>query len=376
MAEFKFELLAEDGPARRGRLHTPHGVIDTPAFMPVGTAATVKAMMTDQVAQTGAQVILGNTYHLMLRPGPERMAKLGGLHKFMNWSGPILTDSGGFQVMSLAGLRKISETGVTFSSHIDGTRYELTPERSMEIQSLLGSDIQMVFDECTPYPADHETARKSMELSMRWAARSRVAFDSHTDGGATGQAAFGIIQGGIYEDLRRESLAALMDIGFHGVAVGGLAVGEGQEMMFAVLDGIGPHLPRDLPHYLMGVGKPDDIIGAVGRGIDMFDCVVPTRSGRHGQAFTWDGQINLKNASFAEDLSPLDPESDCPASSLYSKAYLHHLVKSGEMLGAMLLTWHNVSFYQRVMSRLRVGIEQGTFAETSQNLLLRASRSH
>ena len=371
MSAFGFEVLAQEGAARRGRIATPRGEIETPAFMPVGTAASVKAMLPEHVAATGAQIILGNTYHLMLRPGAERMARLGGLHSFMNWQKPILTDSGGFQVMSLSGLRELTEEAVTFRSHIDGSSHTLTPERSIEIQCLLGSDIQMQLDECTPFPATREEAETSMALSLRWARRSKDMFGELTSHGETGQALFGIVQGGVYPDLRQESLDGLAGIGFDGYAVGGLAVGEGQDVMFEVLDGIMPHMPGNKPRYLMGVGKPDDLIGAVLRGVDMFDCVVPTRSGRHGQAFTWDGQINLKNARFAEDLSPLDPESDCPASNQYSKAYLHHLVKSGEMLAAVLLTWHNLSFYQRLMARLRLEIEHGSLGSSGPILLAR-----
>jgi queuine tRNA-ribosyltransferase len=352
---FTFELLATDGAARRGRIQTPRGVIDTPAFMPVGTAASVKAMMPEQVAQTGAQIILGNTYHLMLRPTAERVRRLGGLHRFMRWNGPILTDSGGYQAMSLGELVKINEEGVAFRSHIDGGMHALSPERACEIQALLGSDIEMVLDECTPYPATQGEAEASMERSMRWAERSRRAFLSRGD---EGRAQFGIVQGGVYGDLRRRSIARLQEIGFEGYAVGGLAVGEGQDAMFRVLNETMPAMPEDRPRYLMGVGKPDDIIGAVLRGIDMFDCVLPTRSGRHGQAFTKDGAINLKNAAYAEDEEPLDRASACPASSQYSKAYLHHLVRAGEMLAAVLLTWHNLAFYQDMMSGLRLAIER------------------
>ncbi len=318
--------------------------------MPVGTAATVKAMLPESVRATGADIILGNTYHLMLRPGAERIAKLGGLHKFMNWPGPILTDSGGFQVMSLAKLRKIDKDGVTFQSHIDGGEHRLTPEKSMEIQHLLGSDITMVFDECTPYPATHEEAEDSMRLSLEWAERSKQAFIP-----SPGHALFGIVQGGIYPDLREESARALVDIGFDGYAIGGLAVGEGQEEMFNVLDYTIPLLPENKPRYLMGVGKPDDIIGAVARGIDMFDCVIPTRSGRNGQAYVRGGTINIRNAEYADDLHPLDPECLCPACLDYARAYLHHLVKSNEILGSMLMTWHNLQYYQDLMKGLREG---------------------
>jgi len=360
VSEFGFEISATDGPARSGVIHTPRGGIQTPAFMPVGTAATVKAMLPEHVAATGADIILGNTYHLMLRPGAERIAALGGLHKFMNWQGPILTDSGGFQVMSLAKLRKMSEEGVRFQSHIDGSEHMLTPERSMEIQALLGSDIVMAFDECTPYPASEDQARTSMELSMRWAERSKVAF-----GDAKGRALFGIVQGGVYPDLRHQSAKALQEIGFHGYAVGGLAVGEGQELMFSTLDETVPALPAERPRYLMGVGKPEDIVGAVMRGIDMFDCVIPTRSGRNGQAFTRKGPLNLKNARHADDPQPLDETSNCPASRDYSRAYLHHLVKSNEILASVLLTWHNLAFYQALLADLRLAIGQdrlGAFA--------------
>lgn len=355
--KFSYQLLATDGGARRGRIETAHGVIETPVFMPVGTAATVKAMTPEAVRSTGATIILGNTYHLMLRPGAERVASLGGLHKFMNWPGPILTDSGGFQVMSLAQLRKITEKGVTFQSHIDGRKYELTPERSMEIQHLLDATITMAFDECTPWPATEDVARTSMELSMRWAKRS---FDAWQD--RPGYGLFGIVQGGTYQHLRMESVAALSDIPFQGYAVGGLAVGEGQELMFETLDYTTPALPADKPRYLMGVGKPTDLVGAVARGIDMFDCVLPTRSGRTGQAFTRNGPINIKNAKYQDDPTPLDPECSCPACSNYSRAYLHHLVRSGEILGAMLLTWHNLHYYQELMIAMRHAIEEGRFA--------------
>lgn len=345
MIEFKIHKTI--GARRIGQITTAHGVIDTAAFMPVGTAATVKAMLPESVAATGAQILLGNTYHLMLRPTAERIHQLGGLHKFMNWSGPILTDSGGFQVMSLSKLRKITENGVTFQSHVDGSKHELTPERSIEIQHLLGSTITMAFDECTPFPATWEQAKKSMELSMRWAERSKKAFAQRK-----GYALFGIVQGGIYPDLRKASIEALQSIGFDGYAIGGLAVGEGQEMMFKVLDDVMPHMPENSPRYLMGVGKPDDIIGAVNRGVDMFDCVLPTRNGRNGQAFTSEGVVNIRNAKYADDPEPLDPNTQSPASA-YSRAYLHHLVKSGEILGSMLLTWHNLQFYQNVLRSLR-----------------------
>jgi queuine tRNA-ribosyltransferase len=349
----RFDLLHTDGAARTGRVSTAHGSFETPAFMPVGTAATVKAMTTDALKACGAQIVLSNTYHLMLRPGAERIAKLGGLHTFMDWEGPILTDSGGFQVMSLAGLRKITEKGVTFKSHLDGTAYELTPERSIEIQHLLDTDITMAFDECTPFPASFETAKASMELSMRWAERSRNAFKARD-----GYGLFGIVQGSTYPDLRIESAQALKKIGFEGYAVGGLAVGEGQEEMFKTLDVTVPHLPADKPRYLMGVGKPADIVGAVLRGIDMFDCVIPTRSGRTAQAFTRGGQVNIRNARHADDPRPLDEACGCPACRKHSRAYLHHLVKSEEILGLILLTWHNLAYYQDLMRSLRDAISQ------------------
>ncbi|MGQ9369892.1 tRNA guanosine(34) transglycosylase Tgt [Azospirillum sp. ST 5-10] len=360
MTGLTFELLATDGQARRGRLATAHGTVDTPAFMPVGTAATVKGMHPDQVAATGAQIILGNTYHLMLRPTAERVAQLGGLHRFMNWPGPILTDSGGFQVMSLADLRTIDEQGVTFKSHLDGSRHHLTPERSMEIQHLLDSNITMCFDECTPFPATHEQAAASMRLSMRWAGRSRAAFVERP-----GYGLFGIVQGGVYEDLRMESVAALAGIGFDGYAIGGLAVGEGQNEMFRVLDFTAPALPADRPRYLMGVGRPSDLIGAVRRGVDMFDCVMPTRSGRTGQAFVRRGTLNLRNARHAHDERPMDERCGCPACRHYSRGYLHHLFRAGEMLGPMLLTWHNLHFYQDLMAGLRAAIAEGRFEETA-----------
>lgn len=355
---FKFEIKATDGKARTGVIHMLRGEIRTPAFMPVGTAATVKAMRPEDVRATGADIILGNTYHLMLRPTAERVAKLGGLHKFMNWNRPILTDSGGFQVMSLASLRKITEEGVSFASHIDGSRHNLTPERSMEIQRLLGSDIVMAFDECTPYPASHEVAAKSMRMSMRWAKRSRDGFDSGEEHAARA-ALFGIQQGSLFKDLRKESAERLTEIGFDGYAIGGLAVGEGQGPMFEVLDYAPEFLPQDRPRYLMGVGKPDDIVGAVLRGVDMFDCVLPTRSGRNGQAFTSHGPVNIRNAKHREDTGPLDPECTCPVCTTYSRAYLHHLVKAGEILGAMLMTQHNIHFYQTLMQGLRDAIAEG-----------------
>ncbi|NQV47326.1 MAG: tRNA guanosine(34) transglycosylase Tgt [Rhodospirillaceae bacterium] len=354
MSKFGFTLSATDGKARRGVVTTAHGDFDTPAFMPVGTAATVKAMLPGSVAGTGAQIILGNTYHLMLRPGAERIEKLGGLHKFMNWPGPILTDSGGFQVMSLSELRKMNENGVTFRSHLDGTMVELTPERSMEIQNMLDADITMAFDECTPFPATEDEAATSMRLSMRWAERSRQAFKERP-----GYGLFGIVQGGVFESLREESAKALTNTGFDGYAIGGLAVGEGQDEMFRVLGLTTPMLPDDRPRYLMGVGKPDDIVGAVLRGVDMFDCVLPTRSGRTGQAFTRRGPLNLRNARHADDPRPLDEDCACPACGGHSRAYLHHLVKSGEILAAMLLTWHNLHYYQDLMRGLRAAIGEG-----------------
>jgi queuine tRNA-ribosyltransferase len=363
MKDWRFELLASDGAARTGLIHTPRGEIRTPAFMPVGTAATVKAMLPQNVRQTGADIVLGNTYHLMLRPGAERVARLGGLHKFMDWPRPILTDSGGFQVMSLSALRKISEEGVKFQSHIDGHEEFLTPERAMEIQRLLGSDIQMVLDECPALPATHATIEKSMALSMRWAKRSKDAFGTQTEEERNGRACFGIVQGGTFTDLRIRSAEALKEIGFDGYAVGGMAVGEPQQVMFETLEATVPHLPQDRPRYLMGVGKPSDIVGAVVRGIDMFDCVLPTRSGRNGQAFTSKGALNLKNARFAEDKAPLDAACDCPACRQFSRAYLHHVVKSGEIIAAMLLTWHNLAHYQRLMGELRLAISQARLAD-------------
>ena len=355
---FSFSLKARDGSARSGVIKTQRGDIRTPAFMPVGTQATVKAMFTENVAAAGADILLGNTYHLMLRPGAERIAKLGGLHNFMRWDKPILTDSGGYQVMSLAKLRKISEEGVTFHSHLDGTRVCLTPERAVEVQCLIGADIQMALDECTPFPVTREDARVSLDLSMCWAERSKTAFERMS---APGQALFGIVQGSTYPDMREDSAKTLVGIGFPGYAVGGLAVGEGQNAMFDTLDVTIPFLPDDKPRYLMGVGTPLDILGSVARGVDMFDCVMPTRSGRHGQAFTWGGRLNLRNAQYAEDLSPLDPESACPAAQ-HSRAYLHHLVKAGEMLGSMLVSYANVQFYQELMARTRAAIAEGSFA--------------
>jgi len=353
---FGFEKMAQDGAARAGVMRTPRGEINTPAFMPVGTAATVKAMLPESVAATGAEILLGNTYHLMLRPGAERVARLGGLHRFMNWQRPILTDSGGFQVMSLAGLRKLTEAGVTFRSHVDGSRHELTPERSMEIQRLLGSDIVMCFDECPALPASEAAVAESMRLSMRWAARSKEAF-----GDRPGHALFGIMQGGVTRELR-ESANALKEIGFDGYAVGGLAVGEGQEAMFGVLDYAPGFLPEDKPRYLMGVGKPDDIVGAVRRGIDMMDCVLPTRSGRTGQAWTRHGQVNIKNARHQDDPRPLDEACTCPVCQSYSRAYLHHVFRAGEMISGMLLSWHNLHYYQQIMAEMRAAIAAGRFA--------------
>lgn len=357
MKRFTFEVTARDGAARRGTISTPRGEIRTPAFMPVGTAATVKAMMPESVRATGADILLGNTYHLMLRPGAERMAKLGGLHHFMGWDRPILTDSGGFQVMSLSGLRKMSEEGVRFKSHVDGSEHFLSPERSMEIQRLLGSDIVMCFDECTAFPAEEKVAASSMELSMRWARRSREAF-----GDRPGYALFGIQQGSVYKGLREELSEKLKEIGFDGYAIGGLAVGEGQETMFDVLNYAPGMLPEDRPRYLMGVGKPDDIVGAVMRGVDMFDCVLPSRSGRTGQALTRRGAVNIKNARHADDPRPLDEDCTCPACKTYSRAYLHHVFKAGEIISSMLLTWHNLHYYQELMSGLRSAIEAGELA--------------
>lgn len=357
-AEISFDVQARDGLARTGVISTPRGEIRTPAFMPVGTAATVKAMMPESVAATGADILLGNTYHLMLRPGAERIDRLGGLHTFMNWDRPILTDSGGFQVMSLAGLRKLTEEGVTFKSHIDGSKHELTPERSMEIQKLLGSDIVMCFDECPALPATDKAVAESMRLSMRWAARSKEAF-----GDRPGHALFGIMQGGVTPELREESAEALKAIGFDGYAVGGLAVGEGQEAMFGVLDYAPGYLPEDKPRYLMGVGKPDDIVGAVKRGIDMMDCVLPSRSGRTGQVFTRHGVVNIKNARHLDDPRPLDEGCTCPTCRNYSRAYLHHVFRSQEIISSMLLTWHNLHYFQDLMAGMREAIAQARFAE-------------
>ena len=357
MAEFPFHISATDGDARTGRLSTPRGDIATPAFMPVGTAGTVKAMYLDDVRSTGTDIILGNTYHLMLRPSAERVSRLGGLHRFMGWSHPILTDSGGFQVFSLSDLRKMKEEGVEFRSHIDGSSHFLSPERSIEIQSdLLGSDIAMQLDECVANPCEHSPAANAMRLSARWGDRSKAYF-----GQRDRQSLFGIVQGSTYPDLRKESAERVVETGFDGYAIGGLAVGEGHAAMCDTISLTAPLLPKDRPRYLMGVGKPIDIVEAVARGIDMFDCVLPTRSGRHGQAWTWDGPINLKNAKFAEDDQPIDPGSSCPASRDYSKAYLNHLFKAGEYLGPMLLSWHNIAFFQAMMAAMRHAISEGRF---------------
>jgi queuine tRNA-ribosyltransferase len=357
MTRFGLELLAGDGAARRGRLTTAFGTVETPAFMPVGTAATVKAVTGEMVAATGAEIVLCNTYHLMLRPGAERIGRLGGLHRFMRWERPILTDSGGFQVMSLAERRKLTERGVVFSSHHDGSRHELTPERSVEIQHLLDATITMVLDECIALPAARGEVERAMELSLRWAERSKAAFVRRA-----GYGLFGIVQGGTDLRLRARSAEGLVGIGFDGYAIGGLAVGEPQEAMLATLDATCPWLPADRPRYLMGVGKPSDIVGAVARGIDMFDCVLPTRSGRTAQAFTRRGPVNLKNARHADDPRPLDATSDCPAARDYPRAYLHHLVRSGEILGAVLLTWNNLWYYQDLMRGLRAAIEERRLA--------------
>jgi queuine tRNA-ribosyltransferase len=357
MSKFSMDITETDGNARTGVINTVRGEIRTPAFMPVGTAATVKAMKPETVRETGADILLGNTYHLMLRPTAERIANLGGLHKFMNWSGPILTDSGGFQVMSLAKLRKITEEGVSFQSHIDGSKHMLSPERSMEIQRLLGANIVMAFDECTPYPATKKETEKSMLLSMRWAQRSYDAFHNGSDH-ARDNALFGIVQGGVFEDLRHHSASALKNIDFDGYAIGGLAVGEGQDVMFEVLDYTMPVMPKNKPRYLMGVGKPDDIVGAVERGIDMFDCVMPSRSGRTGQAFTRRGTVNIKNARHIDDPRPIDAACECSACKNYSRAYISHLIRSGEILGPMLMTEHNLTYYQDLMVGLRGAIGQ------------------
>jgi len=357
MATFPFEISATEGAARTGRLRTPRGDIRTPAFMPVGTAGTVKALYMDQVASTGADIILGNTYHLMLRPGAERVKKLGGLHAFAKWSGPMLTDSGGFQVWSLAQLRKMDPDGVTFQSHIDGSTHRLTPARSIEIQAdLLGADISMQLDECTNFPCTAQEAERSLELSLRWGERSLDAF-----GQRDGQTLFGIVQGSNFPALRERSAKGVVAQGFGGIALGGLAVGEGHQQMCDTIDFTVPHLPDHLPRYVMGVGKPIDLVESVARGIDMFDCVLPTRSGRHGQAWTWDGPVNITNAKFAEDLSPLDEAVDCPASRDFSRAYLHHLFKAGEYLGPMVLSWHNTAFFQALMQEIRAALTEGRF---------------
>ncbi|WP_337180939.1 tRNA guanosine(34) transglycosylase Tgt [Shinella sp.] len=355
---FQFKLLATDGKARRGEVSMPRGTIRTPAFMPVGTVGTVKAMYLDQVRELGADIILGNTYHLMLRPGPERVARLGGLHELIRWPFPILTDSGGFQVMSLSGLRKLDEQGVTFKSHVDGALHHMSPERSIEIQGLLDSDIQMQLDECVALPASPKEIERAMEMSLRWAERCKVAF-----GDQPGKAMFGIVQGGDIPHLRVRSAEALSGLDLKGYAIGGLAVGEPQEVMLDMIDTTIPHLPTEKPRYLMGVGTPDDMLKSVARGIDMFDCVMPTRSGRHGLAFTRRGRINLRNARHAEDMRPLDEESTCPAARDYSRAYLHHLVRANESLGGMLLTWNNLSYYQDLMAGIRKAIEEGRFAD-------------
>jgi queuine tRNA-ribosyltransferase len=357
---FSYTLKVQDGDARLGEIETPRGTIRTPAFMPVGTVATVKALYPEQVKAAGADVILANTYHLMLRPGAERIARLGGLHEFMRWDGPILTDSGGFQVMSLSKIREVTEEGAHFHSHLDGSRHMLTPERAIEIQCLLGADIQMQLDECIEYPAEHAEAERAMDLSLRWAGRSQRAFEQR---GSKGQALFGIVQGGVFRDLRRRSAESLVAMDFPGYSIGGLAVGEGHDAMLRVLEDTVPLLPAGKPRYLMGVGMPLDLIEAVARGIDMFDCVLPTRNGRHGLAFTWDGKVNLRNAKHAEDVRPLDPSSLCPAAREYSRAYLHHLVKSGEYLGSMLLSWANTAFYQELMAAMRGAIAERRFAQ-------------
>ena len=364
-----FTVEGGDGAARAGRLETAHGTVRTPAFMPVGTAAAVKAMTPESVAATGAEIVLANTYHLMLRPGPERIERLGGVRKFMNWPGPVLTDSGGFQVMSLARLRRIDDDGVTFQSHIDGSRHALSPERAVEIQHQLGGTIAMVLDECLRHPASETEAATAMRRSMSWAARSKVAYRARS-----GHGLFGIVQGGVYPDLRAESADALVDIGFEGYAIGGLAVGEGQALMFDMVEATVPHLPAERPRYLMGVGKPDDLVGAVGRGIDMFDCVLPTRSGRTAQAFTSRGALNLRNARHAEDPRPLDEACDCPACTGYGRAYLHHLVKADEILGAMLLSWHNLRHYQSLMAAMRSAIAEGRFDSFAANFAAQQAR--
>ena len=364
---FAFSLLATDGQARRGRIATAHGLVETPAFMPVGTQATVKTMLPEHVRETGADVVLGNVYHLMLRPGAERVARLGGLHRVMNWPHTILTDSGGFQVMSLAALRKLDADGVTFKSHIDGSTHRLTPERSVEIQGLLGSDIQMQLDECVRLPATRDEIERGMRLSLDWAARSRAEFE-RLGGPAKGQALFGIVQGGDDKRLREQSATALAAMPFEGYSIGGLAVGEPQEVMFDITAATTAFLPVDKPRYLMGVGTPDDLIGSVARGVDMFDCVMPTRAGRHGVAYTRFGKLNLKNARHAEDPAPLDPDGPTEISRIYSRAYLHHLIRAGEALGAILLTWNNIAYYQEVMRRLRTAIEAGRFDDEAADI--------
>ena len=361
MTEFSYTLVAADGAARLGNIQTAHGVIDTPAFMPVGTAGTVKAMMPSSIAKTGSQVVLGNTYHLMLRPGADRIESLGGLHRFMNWPGPILTDSGGFQVMSLAKLRKMTEHGVIFKSHLDGSKYELTPEISIDIQRKLDANISMQLDECPAHTIEKKIIDASMNLSLRWAQRSNEAFDHRP-----GYGLFGIVQGGIFDDLREQSAKGLINIDFNGYAIGGLAVGEPQEVMFKVLDNLVEFLPANKPRYLMGVGTPADIVGAVSRGVDMFDCVLPTRSGRTGKAYSRRGDINIRNARHADDPRPLDEHCSCPACSDFSRAYIHHLVKAKEILGSMLMTWHNIQYYQDLMSSLRKNILDGTLKSFTQ----------
>jgi queuine tRNA-ribosyltransferase len=362
--EFSFTVKSTENKARRGEVVTAHGAIQTPAFMPVGTAATVKALKTSDVKKSGAEIILGNTYHLMLRPTAELIERLGGLHKFMNWDGPILTDSGGFQVMSLSKIRKISDEGVEFASHLDGSKYMITPERSIEIQHKLGSDITMIFDECVQFPATHEQAKQAMERSIAWAARSRNAFQKRD-----GYGIFGIVQGSTFADLREISAKKLIEIGFDGYAIGGLAVGEGQDVMFEVLNYVPDFLPQDRPRYLMGVGKPSDIVGAVLRGVDMFDCVIPTRSGRTGQAFTRNGAINIRNAKYRDDQKPLDEKCACYACQNHSRAYLNHLVKANEILGSMLLSEHNIFYYQDLMKDIRKAIEEKNFNEFAANFL-------
>jgi len=371
LARFDFSTTALDGHARLGEIETPRGIIRTPAFMPVGTVATVKALYPEQVKQAGADILLGNTYHLMLRPGAERIGRLGGLHAFMRWDRPILTDSGGFQVMSLSKIRKITEEGVTFQSHLDGSRHMLSPERSIEIQCLLGADIQMQFDECIELPAETREVERAMELSLRWAERSQAAFARLA---SPGQALFAIVQGGVDPSLRRRSAEALVAMNFPGYAVGGLAVGEGHEAMLRTLEATLPFLPADKPRYLMGVGTPLDLIESVARGIDMFDCVMPTRNGRHGYAFTWGGALNMRNAKHAEDLSPIDPESSCPAAREYSRAYVHHLIRSGEFLGAMILSWINTTFYQDLMAAMRKAIAEGRFADWAAETKVRLAK--